>query len=244
MIKLSGSRFTDIMPENLASQAEVQAIAYAVGRQVEKLCAYSDAARTYAAIATMPEWLLDYMAVELRTPSYDENYSIKTKRALIEGSLLFYTQMGTPAAVNRIIETIFETGYIEEWYEYDGDPHHFRAYVGDGGEVGPGELEEFRRVLASVKRLSSWLDDIITISQMDPAALTITGAMGRGYIVHRPAGGAHGLRHGGPDPSGRGFRDYHTDRHTGGGVRGGNHVLRICHYRGRQQSAGQNGGRR
>ena len=167
MIKLSGSRFTDIMPDNLASQAETQAFAYAVGRQIEKLCAYSGAARTYAAIATMPEWLLDYMAVELRTPSYDENYSLKTKRALIQGSLLFYTQMGTPAAVNRIIETIFETGYIEEWYEYDGEPHHFRAYVGDGGEVGPGELEEFRRVLSSVKRLSSWLDDIITITAMD-----------------------------------------------------------------------------
>lgn len=181
MIKLSGSRFTDIMPDNLASQVETQAFAYAVGRQIEKLCAYSDAARTYAAIATMPEWLLDYMAVELRTPSYDENYSSKTKRALIQGSLLFYTQMGTPAAVNRIIETIFETGYIEEWYEYDGDPHHFRAYVGDGGEVGPGELEEFRRVLSSVKRLSSWLDDIITITAMDPDMVTFTGTMGKGY---------------------------------------------------------------
>lgn len=181
MIKLSGSRFTDIMPDNLASQVETQAFAYAVGRQIEKLCAYSDAARTYAAIATMPEWLLDYMAVELRTPSYDENYSLKTKRALIQGSLLFYTQMGTPAAVNRIIETIFETGYIEEWYEYDGDPHHFRAYVGDGGEVGPGELEEFRRVLSSVKRLSSWLDDIITITAMAPDMVTFTGTMGKGY---------------------------------------------------------------
>lgn len=181
MIRLSGSRFTDIMPDNLASQVETQAFAYAVGRQIEKLCAYSDAARTYAAIATMPEWLLDYMAVELRTPSYDENYSLKTKRALIQGSLLFYTQMGTPAAVNRIIETIFETGYIEEWYEYDGDPHHFRAYVGDGGEVGPGELEEFRRVLSSVKRLSSWLDDIITITAMDPDMVTFTGTMGKGY---------------------------------------------------------------
>lgn len=181
MIKLSGSRFTDIMPENLASQVETKAFAYAVGRQIEKLCAYSDAARTYAAIATMPEWLLDYMAVELRTPSYDENYSLKTKRALIQGSLLFYTQMGTPAAVNRVIETIFETGYIEEWYEYDGDPHHFRAYVGDGGEVGPGELEEFRRVLSSVKRLSSWLDDIITITAMDPDMVTFTGTMGKGY---------------------------------------------------------------
>lgn len=181
MIKLSGSRFTDIMPENLASQVETKAFAYAVGRQIEKLCAYSDAARTYAAIATMPEWLLDYMAVELRTPSYDENYSLKTKRELIQGSLLFYMQMGTPAAVNRIIETIFETGYIEEWYEYDGDPHHFRAYVGDGGEVGPGELEEFRRVLSSVKRLSSWLDDIITITAMDPDMVTFTGTMGKGY---------------------------------------------------------------
>ena len=181
MIKLSGSRFTDIMPENLASQVETKAFAYAVGRQIEKLCAYSDAARTYAAIATMPEWLLDYMAVELRTPSYDENYSLKTKRALIQGSLLFYTQMGTPAAVNRIIETIFETGYIEEWYEYDGDPHHFRAYVGDGGEGGPGDLEEVRRVLSSVKRLSSWLDDIITITAMDPDMVTFTGTMGKGY---------------------------------------------------------------
>ena len=129
----------------------------------------------------MPEWLLDYMAVELRTPSYDENYSLNTKRALIQGSLLFYSQMGTPAAVNRIIETIFQTGYIEEWYEYDGDPHHFRAYVGDGGEVEPGELEEFRRVLSSVKRLSSWLDDIITITTMDPDFVTFTGTMGKGY---------------------------------------------------------------
>ena len=63
MIKLSGSRFPESAPENLAGQVEVQAMAYAVGRQVEKLCAYSDTARTYAAIATMPEWLLDYMAV-------------------------------------------------------------------------------------------------------------------------------------------------------------------------------------
>lgn len=182
MIKLSGSRFTQIMPDNMASQLETQAFAYAVGCQIEKLCTCADSARTYAAIATMPEWMLDYMAVELRTPSYKETYSLKTKRTLIQGSLMFYTQMGTPAAVNRIIESIFETGYIEEWYEYGGKPHNFRAYVGNGGEVGPGELEEFRRVLSSVKRLSSWLDEIVTITTMNPDILIITGAIGRGYM--------------------------------------------------------------
>ncbi|MEG1594489.1 MAG: phage tail protein I [Oscillibacter sp.] len=160
MINLNGSRFTSIMPDNLAGQVEVQAIAYAVGRQMEKLCAYADSTRTYAAIATMPERVLDLLAMELRTPAYDENYSIRVKRALIEGTLVFYTQMGTPAAVNKIIETIFETGYIREWWEYGGKPYHFKAYTTNPA-ITSDDVEEFKRALGSVKRLSAWLDEII-----------------------------------------------------------------------------------
>lgn len=159
MIKLNGSRFTVAMPENLKEQPEVQTIAYAVGRQIEKLCAYADGARTYAAIQSMPERVLDLLAVELRTPAYDENYSIKVKRALIEGSLLFYTQMGTPAAVEKIIETIFGSGYISEWWEYEGEPHHFRVVSTNITQVVE-HLEEFIGTLRAVKRLSSWLDSI------------------------------------------------------------------------------------
>lgn len=160
MIKLSGSRFTDIMPANLAGQVEIQAIAYAVGRQIEKLCAYADSARTYAAIQSMPERVLDLLAVELRAPSYDETFSIKVKRTLIEESLLFYAQMGTPAAVERIIKTIFGSGYISEWWEYNGSPYHFKAHT-KNPEITPDDVEEFRRVLGSVKRLSAWLDEIV-----------------------------------------------------------------------------------
>lgn len=183
MIKFCGSRFTDILPENLAGQLETQAFAYAVGRQVERLCAYADNTRIYAALAALPEKTLDYLAIELRSPAYNEQFSIGVKRALIESTLTFYARMGTPTACNLIIETIFGTGYIEEWFDYAGDPHHFRAYVGqDGGPIDPGDLEEFRRVLGSVKRLSSWLDDVITIASFDPATVTVAGYMGRGYM--------------------------------------------------------------
>jgi phage tail protein, P2 protein I family len=160
MIKLSSSRFTSIMPDNLSGQLEIQALAYAVGRQVEKLCTYADNARTYAAIASMPEAALDLLAIELRTSAYDESYSIKVKRALIKGALTFYMRMGTPAAVNAIIETIFETGFIREWYEYGGEPYHFKAYT-TNPYITEADVEDFRRVLGSVKRLSAWLDDII-----------------------------------------------------------------------------------
>ena len=184
MIKLQNSRFTDILPDNIAGNLEVRALSYAVGRQITKVCAYADAARTYAAVATLPDKVLDILAVELRTPAYKEHYPIGVKRALIIDTLSFYMKMGTPSAINKIIEIIFETGYIEEWPEYGGEPHHFRAYVGEnGGAIGPGDLEEFRRVLVSVKRLSSWIDDIITIATMEPDTLTFTGRMGRGYMV-------------------------------------------------------------
>ena len=183
MINLRGSRFTDIMPENLASQLETQAFAYALGRQIEKLCAYADGVHIYAAVASMPENILDVLAVELRTPAYNQKFSIEVKRALIEGTLTFYAHMGTPAACNQIIEIIFGAGYIEEWYDYDGDPHHFRACVGqNGGQINPEDLEEFRRVLGSVKRLSSWLDGVITLSTFEAEILNFISRMGRGYM--------------------------------------------------------------
>ena len=184
MIDLRGSRFTDIMPENLASQLETQAFAYALGRQIEKLCTYADGVHIYAAVASIPEKILDILAVELQTPAYRDSFTIEVKRALIEGTLTFYAHLGTPAACNRIIEIIFGAGYIEEWYTYDGDPHHFRACVGtSGGEITPEELEEFRRVLESVKRLSSWMDDVITLSIFNPDTVFFIGQMGRGYMT-------------------------------------------------------------
>lgn len=164
MIKLSSSRFTDIMPENLAEQPEIQALAYAVGRQLEKLLAYADGARTYAAIYAVPEKVLDLLAVELRTPYYDENFSLPTKRALIQETILFYTQMGTPAATEKIVSSIFGRGYIKEWFEYNGEPHHFRVIV-ENMEAVEKLLGEFLNVLRAVKRLSSWLDSVTVLQR-------------------------------------------------------------------------------
>lgn len=179
MIEFCGSRFTDIMPENLAGQLETQAFAYAVGRQVEKLCAYADNTRIYAALATLPEKILDYLAIELRTPAYNEQFSVGVKRALIESTLTFYARMGTPMACDMIIKTIFGAGHIEEWFEYGGEPHHFRVHIGENGDaIDPQNLDEFRRVLSSVKRLSSWLDNIITIATLENERIRTGGAMG------------------------------------------------------------------
>ena len=179
MIDLRGSRFTDIMPENLASQLETQAFAYAVGCQVEKLTEYAERVHIYAVVDAIPEHILDVLAVELRTPAYKQDFSIDVKRALVKGTLPFYARMGTPAACNYIIEAISEGGNIEEWFDYGGEPHHFRVHVTrDHSVVSIEEFEEFIRTIFFVKRLSSWLDEIIVTIHFPPSTLHVGGGMG------------------------------------------------------------------
>ena len=177
MIELKGSRFTQILPQNLSSQTRTQALAYAVGRQVDKLLALADRMVIWADLDRVPEELLDCLAVELRTPAYSQDYPVETKRTLVRESLLFYARMGTPAAVDRLIQTIFGSGEIQEWYQYGGEPHHFRAAIGANGiTIGPEELDAFRRVLSSVKRLSSWLDSIATLTPMESRPVRVAAA--------------------------------------------------------------------
>lgn len=128
MIDLKDSLMTDILPGHLAT-AEVKALAYAIGRQVKQLCSYADKSRTYAALASAPDTVLDALAAELRTPAYDETLPVETKRELVASTLTFYTHLGTPAALEQLISILFAKGRVAEWYDYNGSEYHFKVQI-------------------------------------------------------------------------------------------------------------------
>lgn len=128
MIDLKDSLMTDILPGHLAT-AEVKALAYAVGRQIRQLCSYADKSRTYAALASAPDTVLDALAAELRTPAYDETLPVETKRELVTSTLTFYTHLGTPAALEQLISILFAKGRVAEWYDYNGSEYHFKVQI-------------------------------------------------------------------------------------------------------------------
>ena len=172
MTELRNGQITDLLSNSMKHNPETIAMGYAILQEKRRIMEMADKTRLMSAIEPLDERTLDYLAVELRTPSYDDSFPIETKRELIAGTLPFYATLGTPAAVDWIIRAIFGSGHIEEWFEYDDDPHHFRAFVGnDGDTITPESLDEFRRAVASVKRLSSWMDSIITNTTMEAAAV-------------------------------------------------------------------------
>lgn len=128
MIDLKDSLMTDILPGHLET-AEVKALAYAVGQQIRQLCTYADKSRTYAALASAPDTVLDALAAELRTPAYDKTLPVETKRELVASTLTFYTHLGTPAALEQLISILFAKGRVAEWYNYNGSEYHFKVQI-------------------------------------------------------------------------------------------------------------------
>ena len=69
---------------------------------------------------------LDEMAWELNIQWYDSTAPIAAKRAVIRNSDRVYAKLGTPYAVEQIVADYFGTGEVREWYQYGGQPHHFK----------------------------------------------------------------------------------------------------------------------
>lgn len=132
----------------------------------------------YANIDRLPEELLDILANDYKVDWYDYNYSLEVKRALIKDCIRVHRKLGTPAAVNWVIQSVFGNGGIEEWFEYGGEPHHFRVFVSnDSTFTSMDAYEKFLRLLSSVKRLSSWLDGLTVETDLGTAAVHIGGRM-------------------------------------------------------------------
>lgn len=160
MIKLQNSLFTDILPPHLRTNG-VKALAYAVGKQITSLCAYADNSRSYAAITTAPDTVLDALAVELRTPTYDTSLPTTTKRALIADSVTFFARLGTPAALEQLVKTLFLSGRVVEWFDYSGEEYHFKVQIDTAADaIDAAKQTQIQAWINSYKNQRSTLDAI------------------------------------------------------------------------------------
>lgn len=126
MINFYDGQITDLLPCNITEDAAVQAISYAVREGTRLLYDYTQLCYVYCSIDTMPDKILDLMAVELRTQYYSDSLDLETKRALVRNTLIWYMTAGTPAAVEELVAAVFGEGEVVEWFEYGGEPYWFK----------------------------------------------------------------------------------------------------------------------
>lgn len=122
---------------------------------------------TWDSIDNLSEQELDELAWELNADWYRIDAEIYVKRQLIKDSKQMSRKLGTKWAVERVINTYFGEGFIMEWFEYEGEPGHFKVFSSNP-TVTNENLEEFLSILEKVKRATAHLDSIV---------ITLTGRM-------------------------------------------------------------------
>ena len=158
-MKLSNIAFLKLIPQFMKDDDAVRGLAAAIDEIVPGLAASIDKLSTWDHINELNDAELDELALELNIPWYDTTASLAIKREVIKSSDNVYRHIGTKWAVENIIKTYFGDGYIMEWFEYEGEPGHFRVYSSNPS-LNNERLTEFLALLNKTKRASAKLDGI------------------------------------------------------------------------------------
>jgi len=153
MIDIHDGELKDLWPNE--KSPEFLALSYAIKLQIAHLLVLSTKVGVSYDIDDLNEEVLDYMAVELRVMYYDQALPLDTKRTLVKNALSWRSHAGTTGAVAEMLQTIFGTGDVVEWYEGGYKPNEFRVVV--DARSTPETAEQISRIISRVKNVRSHL---------------------------------------------------------------------------------------
>lgn len=166
-MKLNDLDFIRLLPQFMRDDAAVRGLAAGINAIIPSLSASVKTLSTWDHIDELSEAELDELAWELNILWYDPSATIAVRRDLVKNSDKVWQYIGTKWAVENVITTYFGEGYIQEWFEYEGQPGRFRVYSANPSLTAE-KLTEFLNILNKVKRASAKLDGIF---------ITLTGMM-------------------------------------------------------------------
>jgi phage tail P2-like protein len=162
---LSNVSVLNLLPQNIADDSNVKMMAEAFDNTLH------DIINKIPDVAIIPnlmldkianETLVDLLAWQFHVDFYQPDFPLDIKIGLVKKSLDWHTRKGTPSTVEEIVTDIFAEAHLEEWYEYNGLPHHFRATVGDF-LPDSATIAKITRAINSVKNTRSFMDIMTSI---------------------------------------------------------------------------------
>ena len=135
---LTAENILNGLPEALARSQRMKNLAASIVKALEDQAVATDAAMLYINIDKLPEPLLDALAYDFKVDWYAYDADIETKRAQIRNNFQVHRHLGTKSAVVREVTAFFPGAIVYEWFEYGGQPYHFKVEV-PAEETGGGE---------------------------------------------------------------------------------------------------------
>lgn len=152
---------TRMLPPSLKNDEKMIALANVIGAELQKTSKMAKLNIIYARIDELEETVLDILAYDLHVDWYDYSYPIEAKRALIKDSVKVHKRLGTKFAVETALGNLHPTSYVEEWFQYNGEPFSFRVILDTTFSRAGAGYFEIKKAVDSYKRKSAHMDELI-----------------------------------------------------------------------------------
>ena len=163
---LTAANFIRTLPDVLRNDESMLALASGLADVLAQRPAEIASIKIYQNIDALPESLLDQMAHDFNVAWWNYDWTIEQKRDMFRESWHIRKRLGTKYAGELSRQSSFGSGRVTEWFEYGGEPYHFRILDVDVNYIA-ANLRSFYKILEVVGRKSAVLDAIRTLSVRD-----------------------------------------------------------------------------
>lgn len=157
MYTLDDYKIRDNLPSSIDRQ-NIRDLAEVLDVKLQEINAMSELILLYPRIDELPENLIDALAEQFHVDFYDAEMSLQQKRTVVKNSIAWHRRKGTPSVVGEMVQTVFESAHVEEWFEYGGEPYHFRVTLITAPLTDKAVLERLVDAINKTKNVRSWLE--------------------------------------------------------------------------------------
>lgn len=159
MTDLYNILLTDILPDVFSDTKKTKAYALAEKDVRQMIYDYAINTMLYEHLDKQKDSVLDLMAAEMKTQYYSSDMDHDTKVKMIQNTIRWHILAGTPSAVQEMVKTVFGSGEVIEWFDYNGSPFCFKIKTDE--DLNHDIMIRFREMIKKVKNTCSTLEEIM-----------------------------------------------------------------------------------
>lgn len=182
MIDIKNINLIDVMPPNLLKDEKVKAAAQAIDNELKEISEQIKYCLLLPRLDDLDEATVDKLAWQFHVDFYDYSLPIEQKRNLIRKSIDWHRRKGTPYAVQEVVSAILDGAYVQENWEYGGNPYCFKVGLIEGPMASDKTITQLVKAINAIKNTRSHLDGVSFIRRPNQN-IYFGGAMQQHKIV-------------------------------------------------------------
>lgn len=179
MTKLKDVRLLDVLPDSIASDPSMAAIAYAIQPLLTETIENANAGDLWARVNELTSGQLDHLAWQYDSAVWRDSWPLSLKRQVILGVLLEKTKRGTVWAIKQAVSALGSAVDVKTWFEMDpmGQPGTFDVQISVGQVPGQSSADSQRDLRAAIDEAKAFRSHYtLTLAEQFESAVGLYGA--------------------------------------------------------------------